>query len=125
MIQSRRYFRFLQHGAEAALFHRNLTAEQMPGFAVLVVEAGLGISLAAEEQAGAADGVNGNDVPGVLGNDVGGEEVDFGGKVGDGASVDAAMGVDAVEAFEELGGAFDLDAVEEWAGTEDACRTRV
>jgi hypothetical protein len=41
-----------------------------------------------------------DDVPGVFGDDVGGDEVDFTGEVGDGASVHAAMGVDAVETFE-------------------------
>jgi len=50
--------------------------------------------------------------PGVFGDDVGGEEVDFAGEVGDGASSAAVEGIDAVEAVEELGGAFDLDAPE-------------
>jgi len=87
--------------------------QEGPGFAVGVVEAGAGVALAAEEEAGAAaGGKEGNDVPGVLGDDVDGEEVDFGGKVGDGASVDAAVGVDAVEAAQKLGGGFDLDADE-------------
>ena len=83
----------------------------MPGFAVLVVEAGAAVVFAAEEEAGGADGVDRDDVPGVFGDDEGGEEVDFGGEVGDGASAGAAVGVDAVEAVEKLGGTFDLDAV--------------
>ncbi len=58
----------------------------------------------------------GEDEPGILGDDVGGEEIDFGKFVGDGASVDAAVGVDAVDAGLHLGGGFDLDADE--AGTE-------
>ena len=52
----------------------------------------------------------GEDEPRVLGDDVGGEEVDFVEGVGDGFAVDAAVGVDAVESVLELGGGFDLDA---------------
>jgi hypothetical protein len=52
------------------------------------------------------------DEPGIFGNDVGDEEIDFGEGVGDGASVDAAVGVDAVEARLKLRGGFDLDADE-------------
>lgn len=71
------------------------------------------VAAAAEEEAGAsAGGVERNDVPGVLGDDVGGDEMDFAGEVGDGASVDAAMGVDAVETFEELRRTLHLDAPE-------------
>jgi hypothetical protein len=91
-----------------------LGAEEVPGFAVGVVAAGLGVAFAAEEEGGAAaGGGDWDDVPGVLGDDVGGEEIDFGGEIGDGASVDAAVGVDALEAFEQLGGTFHLDAPEE------------
>jgi hypothetical protein len=55
----------------------------MPGFAVGVVEAGAAVAAAAEEEAGdSANSVEREDVPGVFGNDVGGEEVDFAGKVG-------------------------------------------
>ena len=56
------------------------------------------------------------DEPGIFGDDVGGEEVDFGEGVGDGASVDAAVGIDAVESALELGGGFDLDADEPRVG---------
>ncbi len=96
----------------------------MPGFAVGVVEAGAAVAVAAEEEAGdSAKGVEWEDVPGVFGDDVGGEEVDFAGKVGDGASVAAAVGVDAVEAGGDLGGTFHLDAPERrggvgWGGTD-------
>jgi hypothetical protein len=38
--------------------------------------------------------------------------VDFSGEIRDDASARAAMGVDAVEAFEELGGTLYLDAPE-------------
>jgi hypothetical protein len=51
----------------------------------------------------------GEDEPGVFGDDVGGEEVDFVEGVGDGASVDAAVGVDAVQAVLELSGGLDLN----------------
>ena len=88
-------------------------AKQGPGFAVGVIEAGAAIAFAAEEEAGTVEDVREReDEPGVLGEDVGGDEIDFGELVGDGASVDAPVGVDAVQAIEELGGAFDLDAGE-------------
>jgi hypothetical protein len=87
--------------------------EEVPGFAVGVVEAGAAVAAAAEQEAGDSEGgVQRNEVPGVFGDDVDGEEMDFAGKVGDGASVEAAMGVDAVEAVAELGGTFHLDAPE-------------
>ena len=83
----------------------------MPGFAVSVVETGFTVAFLAEEEAGAVgDFLDGEDVPPVFGDDVGGEEVDFGGGVGDGASVDAAAGVDVVETVDDLGGSFDLHA---------------
>ena len=87
----------------------------MPGFAVGVVEAGAAVGAAAKQEAGdSASGVQRNDVPGVFGDDVDGEEVDFAGEIRDGASAGAAVGVDAVEAFEELGGTLYLDAPEGW-----------
>ncbi len=58
----------------------------------------------------------GEDEPGVFGDNVGGDEIDFGEFVGDGASVDAAVGVEVVEAVLHLGGGFDLDADEARAG---------
>jgi hypothetical protein len=59
----------------------------------------------------------GKDEPGIFGDHVGGYEVDFREFVGDGASVDAAVGVDAVEAVEELACGFDLDADQARAGS--------
>jgi len=96
----------------------------VPGFAVLIVEAGAAVLLAAEQEAGAADGADRNDVPGVFGDDVGGDEVDFAGQIGDGAASAAAVGVDAVEAVEELSGTLDLDAPDEREGVERAERGR-
>jgi hypothetical protein len=91
-------------------------AKEGPGFAVGVVEAGAAVAAATEQEAGdSASGVERDDVPGVFGDDVGGEEVDFAGKVRDGASVGTAVGVDAIESVAELGGTFDLDAPE-WRG---------
>ena len=82
----------------------SLWAEEGPGFAVGVVEAGFAVFFAAEEDAGASGyEVDGEDVPGVFGNDVGGEEIDFGGGVGDGVAIDAAAGIHVVEAVGELG----------------------
>ncbi len=83
----------------------------VPGFAVGVVEAGTAARFGAEEEAGQAEDVGkGEDEPGVFGDDVGSDEIDFGEFVGDGASVDAAVGVEVVEAVLHLGGGFDLDA---------------
>jgi len=85
--------------------------EEGPGFAVGVVETGEAGFFGTEEQAGLAQNVREReDEPGVFGDDVGGEEIDFGGLVGDDTAVEAATSVDAVEALEELGGGFDLDA---------------
>ena len=94
-----------------------LWAEEVPGFAIGVVEAGAAVVAAAEEEAGNSEGgVQRDDVPGVFGDDVGGDEMDFAGEVRNGASVDAAVGVDAVETFEKLGGTFHLDAPERRGG---------
>lgn len=91
--------------------------EVVPGFAVGVVEAGEAAAFGAEQEAGLAEDVREwEDEPGIFGDDVGGDEIDFGELVGDGASVDAAVGVDVVEAVEQLGGGFDLDADEARAG---------
>jgi hypothetical protein len=91
--------------------------EEVPGFTVGVVFVGFPTSFGVEGERGQAEDVREReDIPGVFGDDVGGEEVDFGEFVGDGASVDAAVGVDAVEAALELGGGFDLDADQARAG---------
>ena len=76
-------------------------AEEVPGFAVGAEEAvSAGIAFGIEEKTGAVgDDGDGEDEPGVLGNDVGDKEVDFGGAVGDGASAGAAMTVDVIEAI--------------------------
>ncbi len=85
----------------------------MPGFAVGVVEAGAAIAAAAEKEAAvSAGGLQRDDVPSVFGDDVDGEEVDFAGKVGNGTSIEAAMGVDPIEAFEEQCGTLHLDTSE-------------
>src|SRR4051812_15782431 len=67
------------------------------------------VAVGAEEDFGlVGDCLDGDDVPGVGGDDVGGDEVDLGGGVGDSVGGDAAaVGVPAF-----LLGAFDLDAAE-------------
>ncbi len=96
---------------------RSLRPQEGPGFAVGVVEAGLGIVAATEEKAGAAEkSFERDDVPGVLGDDVGGEEVDFAGEIGDGAASSAAVGVEVVQAFVELRGTLYLHAPDGWQG---------
>ena len=60
------------------------------------------------------DGLDGDDVPGVGGDDEGGDEVDLAGEIGDSVGGDAAaVGVPAF-----LAGAFDLEAAEEAAVVE-------
>lgn len=97
----------------------------MPGFAVLVIESGLGIVAAAEEEAGGSEeGFQRNDVPGVLGDDVGGEEVDFSWEIRDGTASGAAMGVEVVKTVGELGRALDLNAPKKrsWMGRTPGMR---
>ncbi len=96
------------------------TLQQVPGFALGAVEAALGIILEAAEQAGAGDYVpDGEDEPGVLGDDVGDQEVDLGRVVGDCAAVGTALRVDVVAAVEDRGGGFHLGAPESLSGIED------
>jgi len=81
--------------------------QQVPGFAVLLVF-GVG-GVRGEEDVGlAVGGADGEDVPGVGRDDVGGDEVDVAGGVGDSVGVEVAfVGVAAVEE-----GALNLDAGE-------------
>jgi hypothetical protein len=73
-----------------------------------------------QEEAGDAEDMGERDQePGVFGDDEGSEEVDFVQGVGDGFAVDATVRIEVVVAVEELGGAFDLDAVEAIAGVGD------
>ena len=53
---------------------------------------------------------DGEDEVGVVGNDVGDDEIDFSGLVGDHASAGVACGADVIEAVDQAGGAFDLHA---------------
>jgi len=85
--------------------------EQAPGFAVGVVGVGLAAAFGIEGEAGEAEDVGQReDEPGIFRDDVGGDEIDFGEFVGDGASVDAAVNVDVVETAEDLRGGLDLNA---------------
>ena len=61
--------RALRSGQAASVAPRSFRPQEVPGFAVGVVEAGLGIGAAAEEEAGAAEkGFERKDVPSVLGD---------------------------------------------------------
>ena len=62
---------------------------------------------------------DGDDDPGVFGEDVADEEVDFVGRVGDGDSVAAALRGEEVGSLAETAGGFDLHADEAAAGVED------
>jgi hypothetical protein len=94
-------------------------AEVVPGFAVGVVDAGDAAADGAEHQADLAEDMRKwEDEPGVFGDDIGGDEIDFGESVRDDASVEAAARVDAIEAVDELRGGFDLHADEARASTE-------
>ena len=90
----------------------SLWTKQVPGF-VLVVHASFAVAAAAEQKAGGSqEGFEGEYVPGVLGDDVGGEEMDLSTLVGNGATSDAAVGIEAIHSLRHLGSALDLDAPE-------------
>ncbi len=92
----------------------------MPGFAEFAVEAGFWIVLGIEQEADAAFQVGyWDDVPGFFGDYVDDEEIDLILFIGDGALVEAAAGVDVVEALVEIAGGFYLDAPEAGAGVEN------
>ena len=94
--------------------------QQGPGFAVFFVAAcALAVLCWIEREAGAGDErFDGDDVPGVVGDDVGYEEVDLFGGVGD-VAFGGPVGVDDVSAIMDAAGGFDLDAPEVLAGIED------
>ena len=95
----------------------------MPCFLEVVVEARLGIAAAAEQKAGGSKkGFKRHDVPGVFGDDVGGEEMDFARQIGHGASSGTAVGVEMVESVGDLGGALDLNPPERGVGVERTAR---
>jgi hypothetical protein len=85
--------------------------EEAPGFAVLFEHgAGLAAGVGIEADAFAlADGLDGDDVPDVFGDDVGDEEVDFFAGVDEAAG---SGGFDAVAGLGVAGGGLDLDAKE-------------
>lgn len=81
--------------------------QQVPGFAVLLV-LGVGAVRGEEDVGLGVGGADGENVPSVGGDDVGGDEVDVAWGVGDSVGVEVTfVGVAAVE-----DGAFDLDAAE-------------
>jgi hypothetical protein len=84
-----------------------LLFQQAPGFAVLFVFGARAVR--GEEDVGlAVGGADGEDIPGVGGDDVGGDEVDVAWRVGDAVGIEVAfVGVAAME-----DGALDLDAAE-------------
>lgn len=96
--------------------------EQVPRFPVLVVHAWFAVAAFAEQETGGSqEGFEGEYVPGVFGDDVGGEEMDLSKLVGDVAASDAAVSVEAIHPLCDLGSALDLDAPEgrigiDWAG---------
>jgi hypothetical protein len=93
-------------------------AEGVPGFAVGFVEAAAAAAVGVDEEGGGVETGDGDDVPGVAGDDVGDEEVDVCGGV-DGAGVAAGGGVDAIASSGAVGGGFDLHAVKALAGVGD------
>jgi len=92
--------------------------EEAPGFAVFF-EHGFGLAAGGGIEADAfalSDGLDGDDVPDVFGDNVADEEVDFF------AGVDLAVGsggFDAVAVFGVEGGGFDLDAEESVMEVDD------
>ncbi len=99
--------------------------QQAPGFAVFFVASyGFAVWSGIEREAGArSEGFDGDDVPDAEGDDVGYEEVDLVGGVGD-VALGGPVGADDVAAVlgvvaETSSGGFDLDAPEVLAGIED------
>jgi len=82
----------------------------VPGFAVGFADSAA-VALRAEGETGGSVS-NRKDEIGVVGNDVDDHEIDFGGLVGDDASAGVPGWADVVEAVDQAGGAFDLDAPE-------------
>jgi hypothetical protein len=95
--------------------------QEVPGFAVLFPAGSFAIDIGIEAEAFAGrKGFDGQDVPDVEGDDVGGEDVDVVGGVGDFAlSVDAVAGLHVVAAGAQDFGALELHAPEAGAGVED------
>src|SRR5579864_9001044 len=93
----------------------------MPGFAVGFPAGTLAGDVGIETETGATgDGFDGQDIPGVNGNDVGYEDVNVFGGVGDFAlAVDAIDGLDIVAAGAENFGALQLNAPEAGTGGND------
>ena len=83
--------------------------EEAPGFAIFFEHgAGLAAGVGIEANALAlVDGLDGDDVPDIFGNDVGDEEIDFGGGVN---FATRSGGGDAVAGLGEAGGGLDLNA---------------
>ena len=96
-------------------------SHQVPGFAIGAVEAVAARPIVgAEQEAGAGGGdSDGDDEPGIVGDDVGGHEIDFGRVVRDDSMSGAAVCVDTVEAVEQSAGGLDLDAGESLSGVDD------
>ncbi len=110
-------------GARATLFGWSdgrvwWIAEQVPGFAVGGEEVfPARVVFAGEEEAAAAgDYADGDDEPGVFGDDVGGDEVEVGGGVGDDAAVGDALDAELVAAVAHAGAGFYLDEREFFCG---------
>lgn len=85
--------------------------EEAPGFAVFFEEGAGGTASGGikSDPFAIANGLDGNDVPEIFGDEVGGEKVDFGG------SIDLAIGsggFDAIAVLGISGGGFDLHAKE-------------
>ncbi|MGB8729942.1 MAG: hypothetical protein WCC99_01760 [Candidatus Sulfotelmatobacter sp.] len=92
--------------------------EEAPGFAVFF-EQGAGFTAGVGIEADAfpvSDGLDGDDVPEVFGDDIGNEEIDFGG----GVDLTAGSGgFDAVAGLGVAGGGFDLHAEEAAVESDD------
>jgi len=92
--------------------------QEAPGFAVELEAAAAGMVGAEAEGFHGSEGGDGDDVPGVVGNDVGSEEVEVAGGVG-GLAAMAAAGADAIGVALGDGNGLDLDAAEDAAGIDN------
>jgi len=86
-------------------------AEEVPGFAVGFVEAAAFAAVRIDAEGRGSERGDGDNIPGIPGNHIGDEEVDFRGSV-DVARVAAGGGVDAISSAGAVSGGFYLDAAQ-------------
>jgi hypothetical protein len=107
-------------GTERRGWGTRFSGHEVPGFTVFFVGTDFGLATRVDVEAHVrSEGLHGDDEPGVLGDDVGDEEIDFVGGVGSVAAVRAVDGIQHVGAVLEGAGGFDLYLPEVRCGVDD------